>query len=84
MAFTGVKVFSATKAKDREELGEHITRWIGGKMYTQEMLADPKVLATFGLNPREIKFLKDKPFPELAALFRLRRRHRRRPGRARF
>ncbi len=28
MAFTGVKVFSATKAKDREELGEHITRWI--------------------------------------------------------
>jgi hypothetical protein len=26
--FTGVKVFSATKAKDREELGENITRWI--------------------------------------------------------
>ena len=48
---------------------EQITRWIGGKMYTQEMLADPKVLATFGLNPREIKFLKDQPFPELAALY---------------
>ena len=28
MAFNGVKVFSATKAKDREELGENITRWI--------------------------------------------------------
>jgi hypothetical protein len=28
MNFTGVKVFSATKAKDREELGETITRWI--------------------------------------------------------
>ncbi len=28
MAFTGVKVFSATKAKDREELGESITRWL--------------------------------------------------------
>jgi hypothetical protein len=28
MAFTGVKVFSATKAREREELGEHITRWI--------------------------------------------------------
>jgi hypothetical protein len=28
MSFTGVKVFSATKAKDREELGEHVTRWI--------------------------------------------------------
>ena len=28
MNFTGVKVFSATKAKDREELGEVITRWV--------------------------------------------------------
>jgi hypothetical protein len=28
MDFTGVKVFSATKAKDREELGEVITRWL--------------------------------------------------------
>jgi hypothetical protein len=26
--FTGVKVFSATKAKEREELGENVTRWI--------------------------------------------------------
>ena len=28
MGFTAVKVFSATKAKDREELGEHITSWL--------------------------------------------------------
>ena len=28
MRFTGVKVFSATKAKDREELGESISRWL--------------------------------------------------------
>jgi hypothetical protein len=28
MHFTGVKVFSATKAKDREELGETVTRWM--------------------------------------------------------
>nr|WP_242395949.1 hypothetical protein [Anaeromyxobacter sp. SG63] len=28
MNFTGVKVFSATKAKDREELGGTVTRWI--------------------------------------------------------
>ncbi|MBL8605539.1 MAG: hypothetical protein JNK72_26645 [Myxococcales bacterium] len=27
-AFTGVKVFTATRAKDREELGEAITRWL--------------------------------------------------------
>jgi hypothetical protein len=26
--FTGVKVFSATKARDRERLGETITEWI--------------------------------------------------------
>jgi hypothetical protein len=28
MLFTGVKVFSATKAKEREELGEHVNRWL--------------------------------------------------------
>jgi hypothetical protein len=28
MQFTGVKVFSATKARDREELGESVTRWL--------------------------------------------------------
>lgn len=28
MGFTAVKVFSATKARDREDLGENITRWI--------------------------------------------------------
>ena len=28
MDFDGVKVFSATKAKDRDELGESITRWL--------------------------------------------------------
>lgn len=27
-AYNGVKVFSATKAKDREFLGEAITRWL--------------------------------------------------------
>ncbi len=26
--FNGVKVFSATKARDRESLGEDITRWL--------------------------------------------------------
>ncbi len=28
MEFTGVKVFSATKAKEREELGDVLTRWL--------------------------------------------------------
>ena len=26
--FRGVKVFSATKARDRDELGNNVTRWI--------------------------------------------------------
>ena len=30
MYFKGVKVFSATKAKERESLGEQVTRWIRG------------------------------------------------------
>ena len=28
VAFNGAKVFSATRAKEREELGESITRWL--------------------------------------------------------
>lgn len=28
MSFNGVKVFSATKAREREQLGEQITEWI--------------------------------------------------------
>jgi hypothetical protein len=27
-AFTGVKVFSTTLARDRENMGDHITKWI--------------------------------------------------------
>ncbi len=27
-SFTGVKVFSTTLARDREQMGENITRWI--------------------------------------------------------
>ena len=28
MPYSGAKVFSATKAREREELGESVTRWI--------------------------------------------------------
>ena len=28
MAFSGMKVFSATKAREREELGERVTVWL--------------------------------------------------------
>ena len=48
---------------------DNILRWIGGKPYSPEMLADPKVLEAFGLNRREIDYLKTRPFPELATLY---------------
>ena len=48
---------------------EDILRWIGGKRYTPEMLADPKVLHTLGLNSREVAYLAEHPFPELAGLY---------------
>ena len=48
---------------------EHIMHRIKGKMYTDEMLADPAVLSGFGFNAREIAFLKDQPFTELASLY---------------
>ena len=48
---------------------ENILRWIDGRSYTPEMLADRKVLASFGLNSRELAYLTDHPFPELAGLY---------------
>jgi monoamine oxidase len=48
---------------------EHVLRWINGTMHTEEMLADPKVLAGLGLNRREIEYVKLHTFPELAGLY---------------
>ncbi len=36
--FNGVKVFSATKHKERDELGEVITRWLRNKKGTIEIV----------------------------------------------
>lgn len=45
------------------------SRYIGGKLYTEEMLADPKVLATLGFNEREISFLSTHEWHDLSRLF---------------
>jgi monoamine oxidase len=47
----------------------NVVQRIDGTLYTPEMLADPTVLGRMGFNAREIAFLKDHPFPELAALY---------------
>lgn len=44
-------------------------KMIGGKFYTEEMLADPAVLKNFGFNEREIQFLSAHPWYELKSLF---------------
>ena len=36
--FTGVKVFSATKHKERDEMGEVITRWLRAKKGSIEII----------------------------------------------
>jgi monoamine oxidase len=44
-------------------------KMISGKFYTAEMLKDPAVLAGFGFNDRELKFLSQNPFYALGSLF---------------
>lgn len=36
--FEGVKVFSATKQKDRDELGETVTRWLDEHLKSIEIV----------------------------------------------
>ncbi|AMY08465.1 protoporphyrinogen oxidase [Luteitalea pratensis] len=48
---------------------EHMLRWLGGRLCTEEMLADPKVLAGLDLNAREITYLQTHPFWDLASLY---------------
>jgi monoamine oxidase len=44
-------------------------RMIGGKFYTNRMLADPETLKGFGFNNREIDFLSKHPWYELESLY---------------
>jgi monoamine oxidase len=48
---------------------ERMLRWMGGRLYTEEMLADPKALAGLDLNTREIEYLRTHPFWDLASLY---------------
>lgn len=44
-------------------------RMIGGKLYTNRMLADPRTLARLGFNGREAEFLSKHPWYELESLY---------------
>jgi monoamine oxidase len=45
------------------------TRMVGGKLYTNSMLADPATLAGLGFNAREVRFLAHHPWYELESLY---------------
>jgi monoamine oxidase len=47
----------------------HQLKMIHGKFYSADMLKDPAVLAGFGFNDREVKFLSKNPFYALSSLF---------------
>ena len=48
---------------------EHMVRLIGGRMYSEQELADARVLSSLGFNQREIDFLTRHPWWELGALY---------------
>lgn len=41
MTFDGAKVFSATKAREREELGETVTSWL--RQHTEVQIINKKI-----------------------------------------
>jgi monoamine oxidase len=48
---------------------DHMLRRIGDRLYSEEELADPKILAGFGLNQREVNYLAQHPCWQLASLY---------------
>ena len=44
-------------------------RQIEGKFYSEEMLADPSILKSMGFNEREVRYLAENPWWDLASLF---------------
>jgi monoamine oxidase len=62
-----VKEFNLTALPYRRR--DRMLRLIDGRLQTEEMLADPKVLGAFGFNQREIDFLRREPWWKLPALY---------------
>lgn len=48
---------------------KNVWRQIEGKFYTEEMLADPRVLMKMGFNQKEIDYLQRNPFWDLRSLY---------------
>jgi monoamine oxidase len=48
---------------------EHMLRWVNGRMYSEEELASPRVLRSFGFNQREIDFFEHHPWWDAQSLY---------------
>ncbi len=48
---------------------DNMLRFVEGKMYTEEMLADPNVLKNFGFNQPEVEYLRRQPWWNLPMLY---------------
>src|SRR5689334_8253157 len=55
-----VKEFNLPYLQDHRR--EKMLRWINDRIYSEEELSNPRILAGFGFNQREIDFLKDHPW----------------------
>ena len=62
-----VKEFNLPHLQDHRR--EHMLRWINGRMYSEEELGSPRVLAGFGFNQREIDFFKNHPWWDAGSLY---------------
>ncbi len=62
-----VKEFNLPYLQDHRR--EHMLRWIDGRMYSEEELASPRVLAGFGFNQHEIDFFKGHPWWQAECLY---------------
>jgi monoamine oxidase len=62
-----VREFNLPYIQDRRR--DHMMRRIGDRLYSEEDLANPKVLAGFGFNQREIHFLEKHAWWDLPSLY---------------
>ncbi len=62
-----VREFNLPHMQDHRR--EHMLRLIEGRMYSEQDLADPRVLSGLGFNQRETDYLKQHPWWELSRLY---------------
>ena len=62
-----VREFNLPHVQDHRR--DHMLRLIGGRMYSEEDLTKPSVLAAFGLNQREIEFFGNHPWWDSSGLY---------------